>query len=143
MVRRGVRSPEISVLTWAARQKHTLSQTLRARYLVTVPDSTSQRFMLVGQISRQDAPNGDQRWAVVHLDFARTRNRKCEESDFERWWARGQGHDCLMGHKQYYRRRKQDADCYVGNEFVDPAVHEENCPCADEDYEWYVSMALE
>ena len=48
--------------------------------------------------------------------------------------------DCLMGHKQYFWRRKQDADCYVGEKYKDPEPVEENCPCTDDDYEWYKSF---
>ena len=44
--------------------------------------------------------------------------------------------DCLMGHKQFFWRRKADADCYVGEKYKDPEPVEENCPCTDEDYEW-------
>ena len=39
-------------------------------------------------------------------------------------------------------RRKEDADCYVGNKFQDPIEHEENCPCTDEDYEWCVCLLV-
>ena len=42
---------------------------------------------------------------------------------------------CLMGHKQFSWRRKQDAECYVGEKYKDPEPVEENCPCTDEDYE--------
>ena len=104
---------------------------------MTVPDSTSQKFMLIGQRSRRDAGD-DERWAVVHLDFAKTRSRKCETSDFETWYARKGSNQCLMGHKQFYQRRKANAKCYVGNKFIDPVENEEDCPCTDDDYEWYV-----
>ena len=40
--------------------------------------------------------------------------------------------------KQWYKRRKQDANCYVGDKFIDPVEHEENCACTDADYEWCV-----
>jgi hypothetical protein len=38
--------------------------------------------------------------------------------------------------QQWYRRRKPDASCYVGDKFKDPVATEEDCPCTDEDYEW-------
>ncbi|KZT68685.1 Oligoxyloglucan reducing end-specific cellobiohydrolase [Daedalea quercina L-15889] len=107
---------------------------MRARILTTVSDSTSQKFMLVGQVARSDQP-GRGRYAVVYLDFAPVRSRKCGDNDFESWFARARTHDCLMGHKQWYRRRKQDVDCYIGDKFHEPIEHEENCPCGDEDYE--------
>ncbi|KAJ3714865.1 vacuolar protein sorting/targeting protein 10 [Lentinula guzmanii] len=85
---------------------------LRARALSTVPDSTSQKFLLVGQVSRKDENyNKYGRYVVVFLDFAGIRNRKCEEND------------------------SKDADCYVGDKFIDPVQHEDNCECTDADYE--------
>jgi hypothetical protein len=33
-------------------------------------------------------------------------------------------------------RRKQDADCVIGEKWRDPVGREENCACTDEDYEW-------
>jgi hypothetical protein len=72
---------------------------LRARALSTVQDSTSQKFILLGQLSRQDStPEG--RVAAVFLDFAPMGRRKCGESDFEKWYARtAKNKECLMGHK--------------------------------------------
>ncbi|TDL26564.1 signal sequence binding protein [Rickenella mellea] len=111
-----------------------LGISIRARALTTVPDSTSQKFVLLGQIARKDQ-KGDGRFAVIYLDFAPTRNRKCIDNDFEKWYARSGSHECIMGHKQWYKRRKPDADCYVGDKFTDPVGHEENCPCTDMDFE--------
>ncbi|KIJ65382.1 hypothetical protein HYDPIDRAFT_88076 [Hydnomerulius pinastri MD-312] len=109
---------------------------VRAKGLTTVSDSTSQKFVLLAQISRQDQKAGQGRYAVIYLDFAPTRARKCGESDFEQWYARsGPDRECLMGVKQWYKRRRVDADCYVGDEFIDPVVHEEKCPCSDHDFE--------
>ncbi|KAH7908483.1 hypothetical protein BJ138DRAFT_352183 [Hygrophoropsis aurantiaca] len=119
--------------TW---KQYDLGITVRAKALTTVSDSTSQKFMLLAQVSRQDHRQGEGRYIVIFLDFADTRSRKCGDSDFERWYASStQGDQCLMGRKQYYMRRKADADCYVGDKFHDPVVHEESCPCRDQDYE--------
>jgi hypothetical protein len=38
--------------------------------------------------------------------------------------------------QQWYKRRKTDVDCYVGEKFTDPVEHEDPCPCTNEDYEW-------
>ncbi|KIM90139.1 hypothetical protein PILCRDRAFT_811868 [Piloderma croceum F 1598] len=108
---------------------------LRARVLLTVPDSTSQKFILLGQIARKDQKAGLGHFAVVFLDFASTRSRQCGESDFEKWYARSSKSECIMGHKQWYKRRKPGADCYVGHKFEDPVEHDEHCPCVDSDYE--------
>ncbi|KAI0738712.1 Oligoxyloglucan reducing end-specific cellobiohydrolase [Daedaleopsis nitida] len=108
---------------------------MRARILTTVGDSTSQKFLLIGQIARQDQSNDGRRFAAVFLDFANLDRPKCKDDDFEVWTARSHTHECLMGHKQSYKRRRPDANCYVGEKFVDPVPQEEPCPCRDEDYE--------
>ena len=81
------------------RRKYTLSVKLRARLLTTIPDSTSQKFVLIGSLSRKDTtPDG--KHVIVFLDFADMRDRQCDEGDFEKWYARGKGgHECIMGHK--------------------------------------------
>ena len=97
--------------------------------------------MLVCQLARKDQ-TGQGRYTVIYLDFAPTRTRQCGDDDFERWYARSGKSDeeCLMGHKQWYGRRRPDRDCYVGHKFDDPVEHEENCPCTDADFEWYVNQ---
>ncbi|EDR01672.1 uncharacterized protein LACBIDRAFT_333092 [Laccaria bicolor S238N-H82] len=37
--------------------------------------------------------------------------------------------------QQWYKRRKPDSDCYVGEKYMDPMKHEGNCQCTEEDYE--------
>ncbi|KAF7351228.1 Sortilin [Mycena sanguinolenta] len=108
---------------------------MRPRALITLPDSTSQKFILLGQVARKDQTDKIGRFVTVSLDFANTRKRKCEADDFERWYARSAKTQCLMGHKQWYNRRKPEVDCYVGEKFTDPVVHEDLCPCKDVDYE--------
>ncbi|KAJ6624911.1 Oligoxyloglucan reducing end-specific cellobiohydrolase [Mycena sp. CBHHK59/15] len=108
---------------------------LRARALTTIPDSTSQKFVLLGQVARKDQTNEIGRFVIVYLDFANTRKRKCGDNDFEQWNVRAHNSECLMGHKQWYKRRKPDVDCYVGEKFMDPVEHEESCECTDADYE--------
>jgi hypothetical protein len=68
--------------------------------LTTVPDSTSLKFILLGSLSRDDAKGSGGRHAVIHLDFEPAKVRKCEDGDFEKWYARTlKGKECLMGHK--------------------------------------------
>lgn len=67
--------------------------------LTTIPDSTSQKFILLGALSRGDRI-GDKKYAIIHLDFASMRTRQCGDDDLEKWYARGKnGHECIMGHK--------------------------------------------
>jgi hypothetical protein len=107
---------------------------IRARGLTTLPDSTSQKFLLLGQVGKKDKQQHG-RVVVVHLDFTQTRGRKCVDADYEKWYVRHQKSDCLMGHKQWYKRRKPNADCCVGEKFKDPIEHEDNCQCTDIDFE--------
>jgi hypothetical protein len=73
---------------------------MRARGLITMPDSTSQKFLLLGQVPRDTKKNQASKVVIVYLDFVATRKKKCTDSDFEKWYARPPGaRACLMGHK--------------------------------------------
>ena len=113
----------------ASWQQLDLGITLRTVLLTTVPDSTSQKFLLIGTTPHPRTH------VLVFLDFAPLRHRQCQDRDFEKWYARSNQGECLMGHKQWYQRRKLDAVCYVGHKFQDPVGHEESCICQDYDYE--------
>ena len=117
--------------------------TVRARLLTTINDSTGLKFMLLGTLARKD--ESSQRHTIVFLDFLTVGKRKCNDQDREKWYARKIGgvEDCLMGHKQYYHRRRPNADCVVQNKFNDPKVNYENCACAAEDFECDFNFALE
>jgi hypothetical protein len=81
------------------RKSYKFGVKLRARILTTVSDSTSQKFILVGQLDKREQTS-DGRFAVVFLDFSNTRPRQCGDDDFEDWYARAaEGKECLMGHK--------------------------------------------
>jgi hypothetical protein len=82
-----------------SRKSFNIGVKLRARVLLTVPDSTSQKFILLGQIGRKDQQAGLGRFVGVFLDFAPTRSRQCGENDFEKWYARSSKSECIMGHK--------------------------------------------
>ncbi|EEA22297.1 vacuolar protein sorting/targeting protein PEP1 [Talaromyces marneffei ATCC 18224] len=102
-------------------------------YLTTTPDSTSLKFLLVG-FSEES-----RKWSIFAIDFEGLHERECKESDFEEWPARldekGEP-DCLMGHKQYYRRRKSDADCFITETmFKTPTPEFKACKCTAEDFE--------
>lgn len=104
------------------------------RILTTTPDSTSLKFLLVGATSE----GGDGEHIIYSIDYSGLHERKCEKGDFEKWPARlneeGKA-DCLMGHRQYFNRRKANADCFVDEEFKDPEPIFEACKCTAEDFE--------
>lgn len=121
-------------------KSYSFGQPLSPKALLTVPDSTSQKFLLLGEVAKKDQKSGVGEWVIVQLDFANTRKRKCEglensDKDFEKWNARPRGSECLLGRKQWYTRRKTDVDCYVGSKFIDPIPHSDFCECTIEDYE--------
>ncbi|EDR05426.1 VPS10-like protein [Laccaria bicolor S238N-H82] len=80
-------------------QKYDIGIKFRARALMTLPDSTSQRFLLLGQVARKDQTKDTGRVVIIQLDFSGTRKRKCVEGDFEKWYVRTSKTECLMGHK--------------------------------------------
>ncbi|KAG2141838.1 hypothetical protein DEU56DRAFT_267583 [Suillus clintonianus] len=108
----------------------------RAKGLTTVSDSTSQKFLILGQVMRQSQQPNQGRNAAIYLDFTGLGRRQCGPDDKESWYARAKSNsECIMGAKQWYTRRKANADCYMGEEFHDPEVHDDKCSCEDHDYE--------
>ena len=111
-----------------------LDDKVRAKVLTTTPDSTSLKFFLM--VTK--AGGEDLEHYAMAVDFAELHEDKCKEDDFEKWYARvdGKGEpSCIMGHKQWYRRRKWNADCFVDEEFKDPKPEFEPCACSKEDFE--------
>lgn len=74
---------------------------VRASLLTTIPDSTSQKFLLIGTLPKGGQSANGERHIMVFVDFATMNIRKCGDADFEKWYARAPGGeaDCLMGHK--------------------------------------------
>ena len=81
------------------RNSYDMGVKLRARGLINLPDSTSQKFLLLGQVSKTESRFGNDKAVIVFLDFSKTRGRKCQDSDYERWYARPHDSECLMGHR--------------------------------------------
>ncbi|KIM31675.1 hypothetical protein M408DRAFT_236567 [Serendipita vermifera MAFF 305830] len=87
-------------------QKFDIGVKLRAMLLTTIPDSTSQKFVLLGLVGRGQG-EGDKRYVIVHLDFAGMRTRQCEGDDLEKWYAPGtNGKEYIMAHRVriYYHK---------------------------------------
>lgn len=62
-----------------------LGVNIRARGLSSIQDSTSQKFVLLAQVSREEStPEG--RYVSFFLDFASMGRRKCDENDFK-WYT--------------------------------------------------------
>ncbi|KAG8626901.1 hypothetical protein KVT40_005846 [Elsinoe batatas] len=111
-----------------------LKDKVKPMTLVTVPDSTNLKFILTAN----KGSGSDTKHYTIFFDFNELHERECKSGDFEDWPARvNEKGDatCVMGHKQFYRRRKAGADCFVNDEFKDPVPKFEKCTCTDEDYE--------
>ncbi|KAH9873953.1 vacuolar protein sorting/targeting protein PEP1 [Plenodomus lingam] len=117
-------------------KKIKLDYKIRARELTTLPDATSLKFMMYASRKKE---GGGREHVIIHLDFA-DMLPKCEDKDFDDKWSVRQETDgkpsCVMGHKQLFRRRKWDAECFIGDVFNDPVPTFEPCDCDEiRDYE--------
>ncbi|TQS37094.1 hypothetical protein Golomagni_02444 [Golovinomyces magnicellulatus] len=107
---------------------------IRPIQLTTTRDSTTLKFLLEALEDNQPASSS----YIISIDFDSMHERKCQEGDMEKWYARvnEKGEPaCLMGHKQYFMRRKKDADCFVKSEFKKPESIFEACDCTENDFE--------
>lgn len=103
---------------------------IRPGFLTTTQDSTSLKFILVGE-------NKDG-FHIMAIDFDGLHERTCGDDDMEDWHARADKDGkptCIMGHKQTFRRRKKSADCFVKSDFKEPEPKTEDCECSDADFE--------
>ncbi|KAH7124018.1 vacuolar protein sorting/targeting protein 10 [Dendryphion nanum] len=119
-------------------KEYDLGFKISARELTTVPDSTSLKFLLLGTAKKEEGAGRD--YVVVQLDFNGLHEEKCSDKDFEDWPARvdEKGEPtCVMGHKQFFHRRKPDAECFVKNtDFKEPLPEFKPCKCDEiRDYE--------
>ncbi|KAG1816486.1 uncharacterized protein BJ212DRAFT_1355044 [Suillus subaureus] len=123
-------------LTW--REFKFTTEKIRVRDIMTVPEDTSRKFLLLG---RYPATAGS---VIVYLDFSSLTHRKClvdvehpGHDDFE-LWSPSEERDslCLFGRQTLYHRRKRDVNCVVGDtpKVLDKTVR--NCRCRLEDFEW-------
>lgn len=109
---------------------------IRALELTTVSDSTSLKFILYAS---RLVEGGGRKYSIIHLDFAELHGRECGDDDFEEWSARKDEKGdamCVMGHKQTFRRRKWDAECFLKEDFKEEKAKFEPCDCDEvRDYE--------
>jgi hypothetical protein len=126
-------------LSW---QELTIStEKIVVKNIIIEPSSTALHFVVYGETLSK---KGKKRGVVVGLNFQSLNERRCnnpeepdsKESDYEKWSPTDgrDGHQCLMGKKSYYVRRKRESDCYNGQEF-DRKMFVEHCTCTTYDYE--------
>lgn len=108
--------------------------------IIIEPSSTSQHFVIYGESHKK----GNTKGIVIGVDFTGLHEPQCRnpdnpdstDSDYEKWSPNDgrAGHDCLMGHKTIYIRRKREAQCYNGLMFERKTIVE-HCDCTENDYE--------
>jgi hypothetical protein len=116
--------------TWKEYDIEDITGKLRVGELTTVPDSTSLKFILYGSRAKK---GGGREFVIVHIDFAEMHKDKCDpRKDFVDWPARvndkGEA-TCVMGHKQFFRRRKWDSECFIGDDFNEEVPEFKPCKC--------------
>lgn len=123
---------------------------MRVSHLSIEPTSTSVRFILSGVYPRGSVSSSIKS-LVISFDFSDLFKRNCkEDDDFEEWSMHDlrQGPDgkmtgrCFLGRRMSFSRRKADALCIVGKEFVEQNPKVEVCECTDSDFEWYIKIRI-
>lgn len=118
--------------TWSTL---TLDKEFEIQDIAIEPGSTSQKFLVYGRT--QD------KGVTVSVDFSAFHNPACRnpespntsQSDYEIWTPNtGVAGTCLMGRNIEYVRRKQDVQCFNGEEF-ERLRFVKNCECTEEDFE--------
>lgn len=135
-----VEDGETKVIQWSLDygknwEKMELKDKIKPKALTTTPDSTSLRFMLLAT----KGSGSDTKHVTYGLNFGDLHESECKDKDFEKWPARvdDKGEPtCIMGHVQYFHRRKADAKCLVvSKNFEDPEEDRETCKCTKKDFE--------
>jgi len=121
-------------LTWESL-KFT-EKPIEVQNIIISPGGTSQNFLVLGTRGSKGV--------TVALDFTSLHEPQCRnpesagqaDSDYEQWSPNDgrAGSKCLMGRTVVYQRRKQEAECFNGEE-LERSTTKTMCECSEEDYE--------
>jgi hypothetical protein len=111
--------------------------------IIIEPESISQQFIVYGQYYKTD--DADPEGVVITIDLKDLHEPQCRgidrpgdpDSDYELWTpfdGRHGSNKCFMGQQISYVRRKQDSECYNGEE-VEKSIFRQFCECQEMDYE--------
>lgn len=132
--------------------------------IIIEPKSTAQQFVIYGShdnsteeaVEGADAPyhsrvTGDD--VMITLDFSGLHEPRCkgvdkpgtDDSDFELWsphddGRHGSSNKCFLGQQVTYIRRKQDVECFNGEDFERQTMRVP-CLCTEADYECDMNYA--
>jgi len=126
-------------LTW--QDLRFSSEKVMVKNIIIEPSSTALHFVVYGESITK---KGKKRGFVTGLNFQTLNERRCNNpedadspnSDYEKWSPSDgrDGHQCLLGKKSYYVRRKREVDCFNGQDF-ERKIFVEYCTCTSYDYE--------
>lgn len=126
-------------LTW--NEINISKEKMFVRNIIIEPTSTSQHFVIYGHTQSK---KGVKQGVVIGIDFSSLHEPMCRSpsepnttgSDYETWTPNDGriGHECLLGKKTIYVRRKRDAECY-NPQTIESKSTIELCDCTEEDYE--------
>lgn len=121
--------------TWVENK---LEKSIYPMFLSTTVDGSGAKFLLTGFSGRTDLSTPNE--VIYSMDFTKAFDgKKCGDDDFEKVMARispdNQTPVCVYGHRESFRRRKQDAKCLVKTLFEDVKVTEDPCECTESDFE--------
>ncbi|KAI9102556.1 hypothetical protein DFS34DRAFT_398456 [Phlyctochytrium arcticum] len=113
--------------TWA---EYKFAESLvSVRSISTEPMSTSVKMVIVGK------DTSTRKTVLSYLDFSSLLTKKCGNGDFETW-SMGNGQEgCVLGQKLTFKRRKDSAACWVGEQFKEFQPTSEPCDCSKLDFE--------
>lgn len=115
------------------------SEKIMIKNIIIEPESTSQHFVVYGESHNK---KGEKKGVVIGMNFSSLHVTQCRNpdepdtanSDYEKWIPGRTGHECILGKKIIYVRRKREAECYNGLSFEKKSIIQ-FCDCVDEDYE--------
>jgi len=125
--------------------------------IIIEPKSTAQQFVIYGSYDNSTEDSNTEgnyntkkqlgEDVMITLDFSGLHEPKCqgidspgtEKSDFELWsphddGRHGSNDKCFLGQQVTYIRRKQDSECFNGEDF-DRQTMRVPCLCTEADYE--------
>ena len=133
--------------------------------IIIEPKSTAQQFVIYGSYDNSTEESGEDfesfankrelgEDVMVTLDFSGLHEPKCkgvdkpgtDESDFELWsphddGRHGSNNKCFLGQQATYVRRKQDSECFNGEDFERNTMRVP-CLCTEADYECDMNYVL-
>jgi hypothetical protein len=122
-------------------QELSLNNKILVKNIIIEPTSTRQHFVIYGETLFK---NGEKKGILVGIDFNSLSLPLCrnseqpntQNSDYEIWTPNDgrSAHECLMGTRTIYVRRKRKGKCFNGINFERKKTIEQ-CQCTEDDYE--------